>query len=143
MTWSWLPQRSLSTSSPWSWTPSAPWSWTPLVTFGQPTPSLDLAQVIDQVASMCDWSNPDLDTPGTHEAWHYGCPCPYEAVVPALLRGEPDPRRAFPDPAWNSHEVLVDRLTRIRALHPEGVDLDEIDADIAYHQAEALRLRSA
>jgi hypothetical protein len=43
----------------------------------------------------------------------------------------------------NCHEVQVDRLIRIRALHPEGVDLADLDADIAYHQAEALRLRSA
>lgn len=50
--------------------------------------------VIQEIAGMCDWSNPNLPTPGSHRAWHSGSPCPYEQVVPALLRGEPDPRSA-------------------------------------------------
>lgn len=49
--------------------------------------------LIARIVAMCDWSNPDLDTPGTHQDWHYGGPCPYEQVIPALLRGERDPRR--------------------------------------------------
>lgn len=62
------------------------------------TSSGDKARVVldaaaSAVATWCDWSNPDIDTPGSHEQWHFGFPCPYETVVPALLRGEPDPRR--------------------------------------------------
>jgi crossover junction endodeoxyribonuclease RusA len=45
------------------------------------------------VAGLCDWVR-DADgvqTEETHEAFHYGSPCPY-AVCAAALRGQPDPR---------------------------------------------------
>lgn len=45
------------------------------------------------IPTLCDWGNPNFDTPGSHEDWHHGSPCPYKEVVPAFLRGDPDPRR--------------------------------------------------
>lgn len=49
-----------------------------------------------ELAALCDWLNPAFETPGSHEAWHHGSPCPYAEVIPAYLRGEPDPRRMAP-----------------------------------------------
>lgn len=46
-----------------------------------------------ELTSLCDWRNPAFETPGTHEDYHYGSPCPYEDVVLSLLAGLPDPRR--------------------------------------------------
>jgi hypothetical protein len=50
--------------------------------------------VITRIEQLCDWLNPAFDTHYiTHEGFHFGSPCPYQEVVPAMLRGESDPRR--------------------------------------------------
>lgn len=52
-----------------------------------------LGRALAGIPGLCDWLNPEFETPGSHEDWHHGSPCPYAEVIPAYLRGEPDPRR--------------------------------------------------
>lgn len=48
------------------------------------------------VESMCHWAQGCGDARSeSHERFHYGSPCPYEAMA-AVLRGEPDPREPAP-----------------------------------------------
>lgn len=53
------------------------------------------------VESLCDWTA-DMygarDDGLSHDQYHYGHYCPYEAMA-AVLRGKPDPRHMKPDHA--------------------------------------------
>lgn len=73
---------------------------------GPPPRPRSQSDLIRGIATLCDWSNPAFDTRGTsHAEFHHGSPCPYEEVVPAFLRGEPDPRRRrLSDPLSGSHD---------------------------------------
>jgi hypothetical protein len=89
------------------------------------------AEASGTVAAMCHWVQ---DVGGvrareSHEAFHFGYSCPYEAVA-AVLRGEPDPRR---DAVSDS-----DFLALVRAEAVADCECDDLMAEVT---AAARRIR--
>ena len=55
-------------------------------------------QAATTVEAMCHWKQDEtVRQRVTHETFHFGNVCPYDAMA-AVLRGQPDPRGWSPDP---------------------------------------------
>lgn len=80
------------------------------ITGGSATVPGTMRRAAAAVSSLCHWTlnRGNVQLRETHQQFHYGSPCPYEAMA-AVLRGEPDPREL----------TFVDEPNQ-EAMHPEG-----------------------